>query len=201
MEYTKFFIAPFICALIGWFTNYLAVKMLFHPRRPVRIFFWNLQGIFPKRQKELASSLGDLVESELISHNDIQQVIHDPEFRAKFKKIIQNYFHNFITSKITTLHPMVAVFLNNDTLDAIQKLLSQEIDKYLPQILEKIALHLKNNLNFKEVVKLKVENFSMDKLETILFTIMKKEFRFIEAMGAVLGFTIGIFQSIFIFLL
>ncbi len=51
------------------------------------------------------------------------------------------------------------------------------------------------------MVQTKVERFSMDKLEQVLFGIMKKEFRFIEIMGAVLGFAIGIFQSLFIFLL
>ena len=52
---------PIIAALIGWFTNYLAVKMLFHPRLPLKIFGFSIQGVFPKRQKQLADKLGTLV--------------------------------------------------------------------------------------------------------------------------------------------
>ena len=47
---------PIIAALIGWSTNYLAVKMLFHPRLPLRIMGFSIQGVFPKRQKQLADT-------------------------------------------------------------------------------------------------------------------------------------------------
>lgn len=201
MEYLKFIIIPFICALIGWITNYLAVKMLFHPRKPVNILGWKLQGVFPKRQKELAASLGSLVENELISHQDIQKTINNPEFKNSFKEILDNYIQDFLTNKIVSLHPMVGMFLNGDVLKSINKLLTRETEKHLPDILEKMASQLESSLDFKEVVRTRVEQFSMDKLEQILFGIMRKEFRFIEIMGAVLGLAIGVFQSLLIFLL
>jgi len=47
---------PFIAAIIGWVTNYLAIKMLFHPREKINLIFFSLQGIFPKRQKGLYRS-------------------------------------------------------------------------------------------------------------------------------------------------
>ncbi|MFP4084247.1 MAG: DUF445 domain-containing protein [Desulfonatronovibrio sp.] len=201
MEYLKFIIIPLICALIGWITNYLAVKMLFHPQKPVNILGWKLQGIFPKRQKELAASLGNLVEKELISHHDIQKVINNPEFKNNFKEILDNYIQDFLTNKVVSLHPMVGMFLSKDVLKSIKKLLTRETEKHLPDVLEKIASQLENSLDFKEVVRTRVEQFSMDKLEQILFGIMRKEFRFIEIMGAVLGLAIGVFQSLLIFLL
>ncbi|WP_028574370.1 DUF445 domain-containing protein [Desulfonatronovibrio hydrogenovorans] len=201
MEYAKYLIAPLICALIGWLTNYLAVKMLFHPRRPVSILGWKLQGVFPKRQKELALNLGLLVEKELISHQDIQQVINNPGFRNGFKEILDEYFQEFLSRKTHSLHPVLGMLLNNSVLSALKSLMSREMEKHLPEIMEKIADQLEQSLDFKEVVQKKVEQFSMEKLERILFTIMKKEFRYIEIMGAVLGFAIGIFQSFFIFMI
>ncbi|HMT36432.1 MAG TPA: DUF445 family protein, partial [Chitinophagaceae bacterium] len=62
---------PFIAAFIGWFTNWLAIKMLFHPREPINILGYSLQGIFPKRQKQFAEKLGSLVAKELISFDEI----------------------------------------------------------------------------------------------------------------------------------
>ena len=50
------------------------------------------------------------------------------------------------------------------------------------------------DLDIEKIVIEKVNNFSSDKLEQILFSIMKKEFRFIEIIGAVLGFVIGLLQ-------
>ncbi|MFW5731045.1 MAG: DUF445 domain-containing protein [Desulfonatronovibrionaceae bacterium] len=199
MEYLKYILAPVICALIGWFTNYLAVKMLFHPRQPLWILGWNFQGIFPKRQKELARSLGQLVENQLISHHDVQAVISNEKFKERFKNIIDEYVKDLLTNKLVNLHPMVGMFLKGDTLESIIRFISRETEKHMGGILEKVSSELENSLDFQQIVQTRVEQFSMDKLEEILFAIMKKEFRFIEIMGAVLGFVIGVFQSLFLF--
>ncbi len=201
MEYYKFIIAPFIGALIGWMTNYLAVKSLFHPRRPVNILGWKIQGVFPKRQKELAENLGKLVEKELISHQDIRNVIQDQKFRDRLKNILNEYIHNFLSRKLSSLHPMVGALFGDKVSDSLQNRVSREIERFLPELMERVSSELEHSLNLKQMVQEKVENFSMDKLESILYSIMRKEFRFIEIVGAVLGFVIGVVQALFLILM
>ena len=53
---------------------------------------------------------------------------------------------------------------------------------------------LESELNVQEMVTEKVEAFSTEKLEELLTSLMKKEFRFIELVGAFLGFLIGCIQ-------
>ncbi|HZI52754.1 MAG TPA: DUF445 family protein, partial [Chitinophagaceae bacterium] len=69
---------PLISAFIGWFTNWIAIKMLFHPREPKKILGITFQGIFPKRQKVFAQKLGKLVSNELLSFSEIEQKISNP---------------------------------------------------------------------------------------------------------------------------
>ena len=54
---------PFIAALIGWITNWVAIKMLFHPKKRIKIGIFEIQGIFPKRQKIFAEKLEELLNS------------------------------------------------------------------------------------------------------------------------------------------
>ena len=61
-------------------------------------------------------------------------------------------------------------------------------------MIESYSDKLKNEVDVKEIVYQKVVDFSSDKLEEILFSIMKKEFKFIEFLGGVLGFIIGLIQ-------
>ena len=56
------FLTPFITATIGWFTNWLAIKMLFNPRKPVNLFFVKWQGLIPKRQQQLANESAEIIE-------------------------------------------------------------------------------------------------------------------------------------------
>jgi uncharacterized membrane protein YheB (UPF0754 family) len=53
---------------------------------------------------------------------------------------------------------------------------------------------LENRVRFSHIVQEKVGAFSIGKLEEVLFSIMKQEFRFIEILGGILGFLIGLSQ-------
>jgi uncharacterized membrane protein YheB (UPF0754 family) len=67
------YLIPLISAFIGWFTNWIAIKMLFHPKEPKRILGITFHGIFPKRQAQFAEKLGKLVSNELLSFEDIAE--------------------------------------------------------------------------------------------------------------------------------
>jgi len=76
----------------------------------------------------------------------------------------------------------------------IKTTLLDEISDILPGIIDSYAEKLKSEIDVKAIVYDKVVNFSSDKLEDILYSIMKKEFKFIELLGGVLGFIIGLIQ-------
>ncbi|MDO9581620.1 MAG: DUF445 family protein [Desulfomicrobium sp.] len=188
-----------ICAFIGWITNFIAIKMLFHPRRPVQIGSLTVQGIFPKRQKALAMNLAAVIEGELLSHDDIQSVMRRPEFAAKLKGKIQEGFAEFLSKRLGALNPMVSMFLDGPMLNKIKGLLDKELDLIVPGLLETAAGELKNTLDFRKLLQEKIENLSMERLEVLLMSIMAREFRFIEVVGAVLGATIGLVQGLIFF--
>ena len=78
---------PVVAAIIGYSTNYLAVKMLFHPRDKKRILFFDVQGIFPKRQEALGARLGEIVARELVSVDDISEKIKQAAVLIKCSKL------------------------------------------------------------------------------------------------------------------
>ena len=196
MEWIRYIAVPLIGALIGYVTNYIAVKMLFHPKKPVNLGIFTIQGIFPKRQKELAKNLGDMIEKELVSHHDVNIIISDPTLKVKIKETIKEKFISFIKDKAMEINPMLGMFLNDELIEKINYLLDQELEKFIPDIIKTLTAEIEKELNFSEIVREKVESFSMEKLEEILFAIMSKEFRFIEIIGGFLGFLIGLTQLV-----
>ncbi|MFA7578344.1 MAG: DUF445 family protein [Candidatus Muiribacteriota bacterium] len=196
MEWIRYIAVPLIGALIGYVTNYIAVKMLFHPKKPVNLGIFTIHGIFPKRQKELAKNLGDMIEKELVSHHDVNIIISDPTLKVKIKETIKEKFISFIKDKAMEINPMLGMFLNDELIEKINYLLDQELEKFIPDIIKTLTAEIEKELNFSEIVREKVESFSMEKLEEILFAIMSKEFRFIEIIGGFLGFLIGLTQLV-----
>ncbi len=69
-----YLLPPLIGAVIGYFTNLIAVKMLFYPRKPVYVFGHQLPltpGAIPKGKARLAKSAGKIVQNELFTREDI----------------------------------------------------------------------------------------------------------------------------------
>lgn len=191
------YLLPFIGAITGWVTNWIAVKMLFHPKEPKNFLFFKVQGVFPKRQKVMAEKLGHIVASELFSIDDVVNKMKSAD-NKEVMSFVEAKIDDFINVKLSGSMPMLAMFLNDDLKQKIKNTLLSEIEEVIPGVIESYANKLKNEVDVKAIVYEKVVNFSSDKLEEILFSIMKKEFKFIELLGGVLGFLIGVIQLVIV---
>ena len=191
----QYLTAPVICAFIGWLTNYIAVKMLFRPRNPVNLGICTVHGVFPKRRGALAENLGNAIEKNLINHDDIKKVLSDPSFQDAFAGIAGAKINEFLDTKLVTINPMIAMFVTGEIKQKVSDLLMGEIRGMLPEFLQTASNELQKRLVFHEVVRDKINAFDSEKIEELLFAVMKKEFKFIEIVGGVLGFIIGVAQS------
>lgn len=188
------YLIPFISAFIGWFTNWIAVKMLFHPKNPVKFLGFTIQGIFPKRQKQFAGKLGALVARELIHFDEIAGKLKDPSQLKALTPTIEQHLDTFLQVKLKEKFPVISMFVGDGMLAKIKEGMIEEIEILLPEVISKYADSLSQKMDIEKMVTDKVANFSSDKLEEILVSIMNKEFRFVEIIGGVLGFVIGLLQ-------
>lgn len=185
---------PVVGALIGWLTNWVAIRMLFHPRRPLGVGALKLQGLIPKRRHELAAKIGNVVAKELVSHEDIRRHLNDPAFHAMVRDRVQKHVEVFVKEKLYSL-PLVGNVLPMEKLAGrIRDFVVEEIDEMLPGMIEGFMQNLEERLEFRRLVTEKVEGFELEKLEGIVLSIARKELRYIEILGGVLGFVIGLAQ-------
>ncbi|MEM9672959.1 MAG: DUF445 family protein [Bacteroidota bacterium] len=188
------FTLPIIAALTGWITNYIAIKMLFHPREKVKVLFFELQGIFPKRQKKLAEKLGKVVADELFSMDDVRTAITDQANMDEVHQVIDQKLDEFLEERMMESMPMLYVFMSDEMRVKIKATLQKELQAMLPELISSFADRIEREVDVEKTVYEKVVNFSTDKLEEILYSIMRKEFKFIEILGGILGFIIGLIQ-------
>jgi uncharacterized membrane protein YheB (UPF0754 family) len=185
---------PLISAFIGWFTNWIAIKMLFHPKNPIKILGITFHGIFPKRQKQFAEKLGKMVSSELLSFKDIEEKISSPENVKKLMPLVEEHIEHFLRKKLPEQMPIISMFIGDKTITQLKTVFTGELEEMFPTIMSSYMGNLQEELDLEKIVIEKVSNFSVEKLEEILVGIMSKEFRFVEIIGGVLGFVIGLLQ-------
>jgi uncharacterized membrane protein YheB (UPF0754 family) len=189
-----FYTIPFISAFIHWLTIWMALKLLFHPRRPKRILGFTMQGVFPKRQRQIAESLGRIVGQELLSFGDIEKAITDPENVQRILPQVEQHVDHFLRNKLKETMPMIAMFIGDKTISQLKTVFMKELEELFPVIMKNYVTHLREDLDLEKMVVEKIAGFSNDRLETMLNEFLTKEFRFVEVIGAVLGFLIGLLQ-------
>lgn len=190
----QFILIPLISAFIGWLTNWIAIKMLFHPKEPKRILGITFHGIFPKRQRSFAEKLGKMISVEFLSYEDIEEKIAHPKNLQKLMPLIETHVDYFLREKLSEEMPILSLFIGENTRRSLKSVFMHELEVLFPQIMTTYARHLEEELDLEKIVTDKVSAFSSDKLEAILYQIMSKEFRFVEILGGVIGFIIGIVQ-------
>ena len=185
-----------IGSMIGWITNYIAIKMLFRPYKEINLGIFKIQGLIPKRRHEIGITLADTIQKELISIDDIMKKLENANLDVQMEKIIDSILEKKLASEITAKFPMIAMFLNESALNKIKEAIKGSIMENKDQIISMLFETLEKNVDFKEIIVEKVDAFSLEELERITFSLAKKELKHIEIIGAILGGLIGVAQFI-----
>lgn len=201
MKTLFYILIPFIGALIGWLTNYLAVKMLFNPKEPTKFLFVTFQGVFPKRQAIVAQKIGQLVADELLSSDEILQLIKHPENYQYIHHRLDTKLNQYFESTLPTKYPLLARLMPKKLAHRIQEEILEEIETQLPDLIQTQIHFLDQQLDIEKTIEQKVNALSNERLEKIIWAILEKEFVFIEWVGAFLGFVIGCIQVLIAILL
>jgi uncharacterized membrane protein YheB (UPF0754 family) len=110
-------VPPVVGAIIGYFTNWLAIKMLFRPLREIRIGRFKMPftpGILPRERYKLAESVGDTVASELLTTEVFASRLQEPEMRGKIEAAIYEWLKEIAS---TDSGELLASVINTETVD------------------------------------------------------------------------------------
>ena len=131
---------------------------------------------------------------EIFSVKDVAQKLKELATSSESMELVGKRIEKTIREKLVKSFPMLAMFLTDEMVEKVTNLFKSELQDFLGESAKDLGRKLEESLDVKELVRVKVEAFSSNKLEEILVAIMSKEFRFIEIIGAVLGFFIGCVQ-------
>ncbi|MDI9337880.1 MAG: DUF445 family protein [Alphaproteobacteria bacterium] len=196
----KIFLIPLVSAFIGWITNFIAVKMLFHPRQPKRILGLTIQGVFPKRKERFAAQIAQTFGTEIIQASDFKNKLTSPENIKKLTPQLGVYLDQILKKKLQENFPFISNFIGEETLTKLKKSVLDELIVVFPKLIEDFFIHLKDEFDVEKMITEKILQFSDERFELMLLKIMKDEFKFIEIIGGVLGFIIGVIQIIILYL-
>ena len=159
-------------AFIGYFTNWLALRMLFYPKRSIL----GIQGLLPKYKEVFAEKAADFVFQFI----DFEAILRDIANEEQLSSGI-------LDSKWGIIRKSIAYFIAAD----IEEWLKNEA------LRESIARSLKDlSPQAKATLAKRIMKTEIDNLIDIILKSTSREMRFIQILGGIFGFVIGILQPL-----
>lgn len=197
MFYVQLAILGLIGAVIGYLTNTIAVKMIFRPFNPVNIPILNLkvQGLIPKRRIEIAKTIGEVVDSELVSIESIMDKFIENSNKEELKEKIKIRIKDAIEKNMP---PIVPQMFKGMIMEFVDEIIDKEADQLIKEAMDKLIDKASLHVKISEMVEERINSFEIEKIEKLTMDIAKKELQHIEVLGGVIGFIIGIIQGLIV---
>jgi uncharacterized membrane protein YheB (UPF0754 family) len=193
-----FVLLPLIGACHGWLTNVIALKLLFRPANEVKFLGLKFQGLLPRRKEEIAESIGDIVENELLRIEDIKEQLSGDGTLDQLSRSISKTVADTVYERLPRLIPA-------SMRDTVSTYLEQRLNREVKPIIERFLSDAsRDDLmggRIKGMVCSRIRGYDVAELEKVAKSVVGKELKAIENLGFVMGLGIGIIQGFFLLIL
>lgn len=188
-------IIPLISGFIGWFTNWLALKMTFYPIEYKGIPPLGWQGIIPSKAHKMAAKAVDMITSKLLKIEErfarIEPTRIAEEMQPELEEVSRRLIDEVMESQAAQIWQRTPDFIKQ----RIYKNISIELPHITIEMMQDLKQHITEILDIKELsIRILLRNKEL--LNRIFLECGKSEFRFIERSGFVFGALFGLPQAI-----
>lgn len=181
-------IMPLFGLFTGWFTDWLALRMIFYPIEPRRYFGVQWQGLFLKRRAEVAEAYGSLIAQEIITpHNVIEAILHGP-LSDRVLALIQRQLDRELGS---VAKPLLVFAVGSRKYQDMKLAIAEQIMGRLPETMRYIEDYAADAMDIRNVLVSKMKELSPHEFERLLRPAFEQDEWILIATGAVLGFAVG----------
>ncbi|HEY3467693.1 MAG TPA: DUF445 domain-containing protein, partial [Amycolatopsis sp.] len=181
-------IMPVFGLFTGWFTDWLALRMIFYPIEPRRYFGVQWQGLFLKRRAEVAEAYGSLIAKEIITpHNVIEAILHGP-LSDRVLALIQRQLDRELGS---VAKPLLVFAVGSRKYQDVKLAIASQIMSRLPETMRYIEDYATDAMDIRNVLVSKMKELSPREFERLLRPAFEQDEWILIATGAVLGFAVG----------
>ena len=188
---------PFFGVITGWFTDWLALRMIFRPQQPTRylgIFTW--QGMFLRRRDEVSEAYATLIAEELITpHKVIEAVLRGPLADRLFA-MMQREVEQVIDRQTRFAQPFVRLAIGSTRYMDMKVAIADKVLERMPETLDYIADYAKDAMDIRNLLIGKMHELTTEEFENLLRPAFQQDEWILITCGAILGGVVGELQSL-----
>ncbi|OLZ52337.1 hypothetical protein BS330_26800 [Amycolatopsis keratiniphila subsp. nogabecina] len=180
---------------IGWFTDWIALKMIFLPREPKRFFgFYTWQGVFQKRKDQVSADYGDMIAREIITiPNLLEAVLSGPKSDKLFSMITREV-QRTIDAQASVVKPFVAMAVGSRRFQEMKQTAAAKAAARIPETIRHAESYAVNALDVRNTIVDRMRRLNPLEFEQLLRPAFRQDEWKLIAVGAVIGGLVGELQ-------
>ncbi|WP_158882489.1 DUF445 family protein [Amycolatopsis anabasis] len=189
------YVLPAFGLMIGWFTDWLALKMIFLPREP-KVFLgcYTWQGVFQKRRHQVAADYGDMIAREIITiPNLLEEILRGPKADRLFE-MISREVRRTIDAQASIVKPFVAMAVGSRRFQEMKQAAAAKAAERVPETIRHAEDYAINALDVRNTIVDRMRRLSPVEFEGLLRPAFRQDEWKLIAVGAVIGGLVGELQ-------
>ncbi|HEV7977473.1 DUF445 domain-containing protein [Amycolatopsis sp.] len=187
-------VLPIFGGCIGLFTDWLAIKMIFVPRDPIRLGRFTLQGKFQRRRAEVARQYGELIAHEVLTVPNLMESILRGPRSDRLLGMVRKMVAKAVDEQTSVAKPLVALTIGTQRLNEMKQAAAVKAVERLPSTVRHAEGYLTQAMDVAKMVEERMLRLTPVEYEGLLRPAFRQDEWKLIAVGGVIGFLVGELQ-------
>lgn len=191
-------ILPLFGLINGYLTNWIALKLIFHPEKPIYIGKWKLQGLFIKRQAEVSEAYAKIMATDVLTSEKIFEKMLRSSASNSLTEIILVYVEKAVDLAVGNSKYLIHLFKGKQKYKEIKTLARKRFMQMLPLSLKSVLRYTDKAIAIERTLSNKLIGLSAEEFVAILHPVFEEDEWILIAVGAALGLVAGFLQLLIV---
>ncbi|MCB1200639.1 MAG: DUF445 family protein [Leptospiraceae bacterium] len=195
--YPEWWTLPIQGVIVGYLTNYLALRMIFRPLHPKKFGPFTYHGLFLKRQAEVSKQYAELVAQNILTPRKIlEQVLYGRATEEIFALIRQSVARA-VDHTANVAKPIMSITMGSEKYDMLRDYAVAKMTGLIPASAQRLEKYVGEAMDIERTMYERMKALEPDEFEKILRTAFQEDEFILILVGAVLGAAVGLGQGLF----
>lgn len=185
---------PAFGGFVGFFSDWVALQMMFRPLYPKKIMGVTMQGLFIKRQKEVATDYAALISKQILTSGNMMEELFSGTHSDKVIALVNRHVKEVIDAQSGIVRPLVVYALGGEQYRNIKEQVAQRILQQLPTTMKYIESYAEDAMDIRNTLVERMQKLTPEEFEGMLRPAFKEDEWSLIIVGAALGFLVGELQ-------
>ncbi|CAM9751844.1 unnamed protein product [Ascophyllum nodosum] len=185
--------------VVGWLTNFLALKMIFRPIDERVVCGLKVQGLFLRRQVEVSAQFAEMVSAEVLTSKAMWEAILTGPRRDKFNAMCVIHTHRYVDTMAGGLKPLLERMIGGKEFLTLKDEIAQQMVQNLPVVIRFGHGYTTKALDMETTIREAMEALSSLEFEGVLHPVFEEDELKLILVGGALGAAVGVFQLLVLF--